>query len=242
LPRPRRLIDDADHRRRRGIAVHAPAGAGAEGDGGQLGGLRLPAKQTGALRSEEPAQRLHDPTPDIGEVERLGDGAAELGQALGRAPPALGVLEMDGVGDGDGGLAGEQSEQPLLLLGEAPARLRQHHQHTDDLSGRQQRPACEAVEVAVGGESTVQQARVLGDVLYIGGLARLEDPADEATAIGDRHVLAARRIARALDAERALEAEHAMDGVVDPDAGRAGVEQDGRRARHLGEERGAFRD
>ena len=86
-------------------SARAPPGSASVGAGEQL-----------LDRAEHQRQRRAELVADVGEERGL--GAVQLGQRLG--PPPL-LLVGAGVGDGGGDVAGQQVEEPPVVVVERPA-------------------------------------------------------------------------------------------------------------------------
>src|SRR5207245_1214712 len=73
--------------------------------------LELHAVEDRTIGIEERPDALHDPLVDFRSVQRPRKQLPQLGQALGRMPPPLGLLEQARVVDCDGGLVAEGLEK-----------------------------------------------------------------------------------------------------------------------------------
>ena len=93
------------------------------GEGHQVARRTVGAVQGGDAGVEEPADTLDDSFRDLVRVERLRDDAADLGEALGGSPSALGFLEEAGVLDRDTGLIGQVGREREHVIVECMAEL-----------------------------------------------------------------------------------------------------------------------
>ena len=117
------VVQDVVGQHRPSVAHGDPGGAGSarepdadvpagpqrprQGEGHQVACRTVGAVQGGDAGVEEPADTLDDSFRDLVRVQRLRDDAADLGEALGGSPSALGFLEEAGVLDRDAGLVGQ---------------------------------------------------------------------------------------------------------------------------------------
>ena len=99
---------------------------------------RLQTKDGGHLRVEEREDAVRDPSRDLRGFERLRDDAAYLGEPLRHPSAPLALPEQVCVPDRDGGVGGEERQEPQVVLGEDPVGRGRHDQGTDDLRARDQ--------------------------------------------------------------------------------------------------------
>jgi hypothetical protein len=103
-------------------AVETEVGAAGHSEHRQAPRVGRKPEERRPLGGEQHADAVHDPLPHHVGIERLGDEAAHVREALGRPLAALRLLEAARVEDGDRGVVGELQENRLVPIRERAGR------------------------------------------------------------------------------------------------------------------------
>ena len=101
--------------------------------------VRLGAEDSRRPRPREHLAALHDGVEDLVEIERRGEGHADLEEGAVVRGILLRLPEELGIVDGDGGVAPEGEKQIQVSGGEGVARPREDVQHTDQALAEKER-------------------------------------------------------------------------------------------------------
>src|SRR5437667_184837 len=118
-----------DHRRSLGEAGPDVAG---ESKRHEVLSLRLQAVKHRAAGPEQRPDAVHDPLAHLRSVQRPREQLPQLGEALGRPPPPLSLLEQLRVVERDGRLVAEGLQQGDFSCRKRPLGLVHHPAHTEN--------------------------------------------------------------------------------------------------------------
>jgi hypothetical protein len=142
-------------------------------------------QDAGAVELDDAFELLEHCRKDLGRIEGGCDGARDLLQRGGEAPPILFGLEQAGIFDGDPRLIGDGLEQRQVFVAEVPDLGMDDGQYADDSFARLQRNANRRTRIPVAaGNGAAQPARIVPRVADQGRLPMLDDPPGQAPFVG----------------------------------------------------------